>query len=520
MCAILSAALAVASGAAQGQPAQTANPPAWFGVPAPGPVSDLDKPTFEVAADAYGPEPFRPARPLPPQLAGDKLMADVATIVGFSRERKAAGDPLWGRISGLEGEKRAVDWAVGRMKAAGVANAHAESYPVERPVWIPKAWSVRLSGDASFGAGTRDVTLQSAYPQPSGKSLAAPVTAPLVFVGRGSPAELANIDVRGKIAVVNVVPDLSLFASREKGVAREAVARGAVGVINAVESPGNLLFYDSRYGCGEAPCFMVGGDDGAFLEAVIGRAAKAGKQVTATLSLASETRTGLTAYNGVAVIEGKSKETVIVDAHADAWFDGANDNADGLAVMVGLAEYFAKRGKPDRTLLFLVSGGHHTGNGPAAFIAAHPEVMANTVMIMNLEHLAQIAVAQAARTDPGLPAGYDSLWDASTTETSKSVGVINSTQYVRDLLARASRTYGVVTSFNASASVPGDLGAFARLGKPAFQLISSEVYYHSSGDTPSTISKPGLERVAAFFADVIDQIARARRDQLVGPGAK
>ena len=35
-------------------------------------------------------------------------------------------------------------------------------------------------------------------------------------------------------------------------------------------------------------------------------------------------------------------ETVLIDAHADAWFDGAGDNADGLAVMLGLARHFAK----------------------------------------------------------------------------------------------------------------------------------------------------------------------------------
>jgi hypothetical protein len=377
---------------------------------------------------------------------------------------------------------------------------------------------VRLTGEGSFGAGTRDVVLASAMPVASAKT-AAPVSGTLVFIGRGSPAELANVDLKGKIAVVNVVPDGSLFASREKGVAREAVARGAVGVINAVESPGNLLFFDSRYGCGDAPCFMVGGDDGAFLESVIGKAAAAGKPVRATLSVASEMKGGLSALNGVAVIPGKSKEVVIVNGHADSWFDGADDNADGLAVLVGLAEYYAKRPKPERTLVFMVSGGHHTGNGPAAFIAAHPEIMSETVLIMNLEHLAQIDVAQAPRLDPAT-SGYGSgVWSASTAETVKQVGAANTTPYVTELLGRSTKNYGVVTVYQPSESVPGDLGSYVRLGKPSVQLISSEVYYHSSGDTPSTISVPGLERAAAFFRDFIDAVGKAPRDKLLR-GAK
>jgi hypothetical protein len=510
------AAFATGSAIAQNPPAPP-RPAAWFGVPTPGPVSDLDKPTFTANANAYGIPPARWGRAVPAALAGPKLMADVRTIVGFARERKAAGDPLWGRISGLPGEPKTVEWAIGRIKAAGIANAHTEEFAVERPLYLPISWEVRIAGDAGFGAGTRDVVLQSAMPLATAKTTAAPVTGQLVFIGRGSPAELANVDLKGKIAVVNVVPDGSLFASREKGVAREAVTRGAVGVINAVESPGNLLFFDSRYGCGDAPCYLVGGDDGAFLEAIIGRAAAAGKPIRASLSVKSETRTGLKALNGVAVIPGKSRETVIVNAHADSWFDGADDNADGLAVMVGLAEYYAKRPKPDRTLVFMVSGGHHTGNGPAAFIAAHPESMADTVLIMNLEHLAQIDVAQAPRLDPGA-SGYGSgVWSASTAETVKQVGAANTTPYVTELLGRAAKNFGVITVYQPSESVPGDLGAYVRLGKPSVQLISSEVYYHSSGDTPSTISVPGLERAAAFFADFIDAVCKAPKDKLVRP---
>ncbi|CAN5247967.1 hypothetical protein BH11PSE2_BH11PSE2_03950 [soil metagenome] len=515
---LFAAALALASTAVQAQrPTEPAKPTTWFGVPTPGRISDPATPTFNVLASAYGPAATRLPKP-PAELAGLKMMADVNTIVGFSRESRAAGDPVWGRVSGMPGERKAVEWAVGRLKAAGIANAHTEQFDLDRPLWLPKTWEIRIVGDAGFGAGTQDVVLRTAMPLANGKSFEGALTAPLVFIGRGSPAELANVDLNGKFAVVNVVPDGSLFASREKGVAREAVTRGAVGVINAVESPGNLLFFDSRYGCGDAPCFTVGGDDGAFLESVIGKAAIAGKPLKASVRLTSETRTGLTALNGVAVIAGKSREVVIVNAHADAWFDGANDNADGLAVMLGLAEYFAKSGKkPERTLVFMISGGHHTGNGPAAFIKAHPEILADTVLIMNLEHLAQIEVAQAPRLDPGANGYGSGLWVATTTETSKQAGIANSTPYVMDLMGRASRQFGVVTSYQPTESVPGDLGAYVRLGKPSVQLISSEVYYHSSGDSPSTISVPGLERAAAFFADFIEAVCKAPKDKLIAP---
>ncbi|HZZ67402.1 MAG TPA: M28 family peptidase [Phenylobacterium sp.] len=494
---------------------------AWFGVPTPGPVSPPDRPTFHAGPQAYGPAPARgrPRDDARGALSGAKLMADVKRIVGFSLESKAAGDLLYGRISGLPAEQKTVDWAVAKLKASGLKDAHAESYVSTAPLWLPVSFELRVLGDPAFGAGTADVVLRSAMPIRNATVKPAAAEGPLVFVGRGSAAELANIDVKGKIAVVNVVPDDSLFAAREKGVARELEKRGAVGVINAVESPGNLLYYDNRYGCDAAPCFLVGGDDGAFLESVIGRAAKAGRQVRMRLALQAEERPNLTAWNAMATIPGKSPEVVIVNAHADAWFDGADDNADGLSVMLGLADYFAHRKeKPARTLVFMVSGGHHTAVGAAAFIKAHPEIIARTVLAMNLEHLAQIDVTQAARLDPAGPGGYASgIWTANTTETTKQAGAVSASPYVWALMGKASKLYGVVTSYEPTASAPGDLGAYIRAHVTSAQLISSEVYYHSSGDTPSTISVPGLERAAAFYAGFIEDVAATPRGRLAGP---
>ncbi len=490
------------AGAAHAQP--------WFGVPLPGPVTAPDQPTFRAGPNPYGPTPFhgRPKDDVRRALTAAKMMADVKTIVGFSLASKARGEPLWGRISGLPAEKDTVDWAVARLRAVGLKDARAESYPSENPLWLPKAWEVRLSTP-----GSPDVVLQTAVPIRNADTSPKAAEGPLVFVGRGSAAELANVDVRGKAAVINVVPDDSLFAAREKGVARELERRGAVAVINAVESPGNLLFYDNRYGCERAPCFLVGGDDGAFVESVIGKGPVRGR-----FSLTSETRAGLTAWNGVATIPGRSPEVVIVNAHADAWYDGADDNADGLAVMLALADYFAHRGRPpERTLVFVVSGGHHSANGPAAFIKAHPDIIARTVLVMNLEHLAQIAVGQEARLDPKQDNYASGVWGGATTETPKGAGAVNVGPLVFELMAKASQEFGVATSYVPSNSAPGDLGAYIRAGLPSAQLISSEVYYHSSGDTPSTISGPGLERAAAFYARFIDDVARAPKEKLRGP---
>lgn len=514
-------AASLVAGASLAQP-PAARPTAWFGVPTPGPVSDLDRPLYITNDKAYGPTPvlFKKRRDPSGALAGPKLTRDMRAVVEFSRQSRAAGEPLWGRIAGMPAQRRTVEWTVARLKAAGFKDAKVETYPVERLYW-PTAWSVKVLGDPAFGAGSQDVTLQSAFPVSNARTLNGVLTAPLVFVGRGSPAELANVDVRGKVAVVNVVPNLALVYSRERGVARTVFERGAVAVINAVESPGNFQYFDSRYGCGEGPCFLVGGDDGAFLESVIGRAAAAGRSssLRAAITLTSEVKTNLVAANGYAVIPGRSDEVVIVNSHTDAWFDGANDNADGMAVFLALAEYFARGRKPDRTLVFVASGGHHGGNGPAAFIAAHPEIIDRTVMVINLEHLAQIQITQTARTDPYTGGYATGLWGAGTTEMTKRAGTANAHPYVAELMGRASQRYGVSTTIAPLDQVPGDLGAYVRTGKPAMQLISSQVFYHSSGDNPSTISEPGMERAAHFYVDFIEAVMKTPRERLFAPGA-
>jgi hypothetical protein len=236
------------------------------------------------------------------------LLADVHRTIEFSIESRNAGDAMWGRVSGTPAEIHTIEWVVSRLKTLGLADAHAETFPIEPPLWFPDLWEVRLIPSQAMGSGSSDVVLKSAFPEANGKTTPTEgVTAPLVFVGRGSAAEFANVDVKGKIAVVHVVLNDSLFDSRERGVADAAVKAGAVGAINVIDSPGNMHYVDGRYGCGAGPCFAVGGEDGAFLENAIGEAARSGKgPISARLKLESEMREHLSAANAVATLKGKT----------------------------------------------------------------------------------------------------------------------------------------------------------------------------------------------------------------------
>ncbi|HET6955512.1 MAG TPA: M28 family peptidase, partial [Vicinamibacterales bacterium] len=372
--------------------------------------------------------------------------------------------------------------------------------------------------DPAFGAGTQTVTLQSAFPQPGGASIpGGALTAPIVYVGHGTDADLAGRDVKGRIAVVRVRPEPSLFGAGEQGVALKIAKLGAVGVINAIEGPGNAQYVDPRFACGAAPCFMIGGQDAWFLQTVIGKAANAGMldKLKVTLSLTSEEQGNLTSANGIATIPGASPKRIIVNAHADGYFQGGDDNASGLAVLVGLAKYFAKQPKPQHTLMFVASGGHHgPGNGPASLVAAHPELKEGTVLILNLEH---VAYADIVRGKVRATDNIGMSWETSVTEAAKAVGVTNESPFLFDLWSRASRCYGVATYQSAGTTVSGDLGGYRPLNVPMTQMIQSGTFYHASGDVLEAVPAEGLERAARFHAYFLEQVDRAD-ERLIAAG--
>src|SRR4029079_11089208 len=85
-------------------------------------------------------------------------------------------------------------------------------------------------------------------------------------------------------------------------------------------------------------------------------------------------------------------EAILIDAHGDAWVDGAGDNADGFSVLLALPRHLLKpQNTPARTLVFIASAGHHSPgiNGPSNFMRANPDLVRKAILAINIEHVAQ-----------------------------------------------------------------------------------------------------------------------------------
>ena len=500
------------AGPASRIPRRTDGP--WFGLPLP-PGPDAGP---AVLVGTRAPRPVTLARDAASrELSAEALGVDLATIVGFSKASRASreiGDgQLWGRVAGLPSADETVIWVAEQFRRAAIADVRVQTVTQDpaATLWLPLSWRVTLRGDAAFGPGSADVVLHSAIPVVPSTLAAGPLTAPLVWVGTGGAAVVRHLDVRGRIAVQLAVPQGHMLFEREAVTSQaQALFRaGAVAVLTLLRLPGNEPGRDFS-NCG-GPCFNIGGRDGWFLERVLNEAARreVATPVQATLALATGTRRGLEARNAVAVVPGRrADETVIVNAHADAWFDGAGDNADGLAVMLGLARHFAKpANRPARTVVFVASAGHHTPgiNGPRGFIAANPDLAARAVLMLNIEHVAQRNFSPARTTHAD---GYRQAI-ADSGEAPIYAGVSTDAPFVHQLFQQGVTDFGANFVSAPSDMGSGETGGYAALKAARVTVMQAPPLYHTTGETLDVISMPGLERMARFLARFVAAVAAA-----------
>lgn len=111
-------------------------------------------------------------------------------------------------------------------------------------------------------------------------------------------------------------------------------------------------------------------------------------------SFSFETGNGKTinAKNIVGYIEGKSDTAIVISAHYDHLgiiknevYNGADDNASGVAGLLKIATYFAKH-KPNNTLIFAAFDAEEMGlQGAKAFVADAPVMLSKIKLNINMD---------------------------------------------------------------------------------------------------------------------------------------
>jgi Peptidase family M28 len=505
---------------------------AWFGLPPPGPVTGqvLD---FKTTLPPIPPPSAKNA----PDLDGQKAMQYVRDVVGFSQQSRDAGEKTWGRLAGSRWAEMTTDYVAGKFREAGLQDIRKETVTFVNPMPIAVDWKVTVLAAPDFGAGSGDITLQSAYPMTirraggpargggpagAGGPPASPagtwqVTAPVAYVGAGTAADFATADLKGKIAIFQVEPAPAAFFGGAGRAAQQAIANGAVGVLAIYNAPGNVQLYLGT--CTNAPCFNLGGEDGDFLNAVIAKAvaANALDKLRISMTVTQNVMNG-PAHALVAKIAGKSSaENLVVLAHSDAWFAGANDNASGIAALIALARHYAKGPKPNHDIYFYVSPGHHSPTGGTRrLVELYPNIGRTNIVALNLEHIAQQGTYRssiAPRTSKygtvqsrWLPVNWDS--------PGREVAVRPSTPMLRRVITDAARRTQFTAVGEIGVAPAAELDAIIKAGALGIQDVETSMWFHTSGDTIETVSPQTLQRALFFYKDILDQSDKLSHAQM------
>ena len=91
--------------------AQVISGSAWFGILQPPGIGDPHSPSVDVQSANSPPARVPSGEEDFAALEGEQLFQYVDEIVGFSRQSRAEGNRVWGRVTGFPSAERTIRWA-------------------------------------------------------------------------------------------------------------------------------------------------------------------------------------------------------------------------------------------------------------------------------------------------------------------------------------------------------------------------------------------------------------------------
>ena len=422
-----------------------------------------------------------------------------------------------GRRSGTAGGDRAArqiaDWlAAAGLRPGGDQGSYLQTFVLETSARPGPASSLELLGPTPrrFETGREWIA--------HGGSLAGEVSGEVVFVGYGAEIpdakydDYAGVDVRGKIALAldgapshlgnSRVSRLDkLIAAKRRGAAALLVAGGELPSAEKTSIEVGLVSGALTREAADAvlaPAGRTTADAANALAAARGPApfATGTRAHVRVEKVTDEVR----AANVIGVLPGTdpalASETVVVGAHYDhlgradgVVYPGADDNASGTAVVLGLARAFAAAGGTRRTLVFTLFGAEELGLiGSRHYVNRPIAPLDRTVAMVNFDMVGRLQ------------------------GRSLNVGGGDSGSRLGTLVSDAAQLEGVTLEVHGSPYGPSDHSRFYSAGVPVlFFYTGGHSDYHRPSDTADKIDAAGMARVAAIGARVVERLATESR---------
>ncbi|MFI6517492.1 M28 family peptidase [Spirillospora sp. NPDC050679] len=452
-------------------------------------------------------------------------MQTVGDLVGFAP-----------RSTGSPGGLKAAGYVAGRFRKAGLTNVHYETA-------TSHSWD---AGNYSLRVGNTPI---DAFPITHSFIKSAPGTSTLGSSGRtaevldiGDSASVPN-SVKGKWVMFNLkfkVPQAALlplstflwdpkfsvldpsrmlaanpYITNQADVVDAAAKAGAAGVIGVLDD----YFESNKYRNEDVTTMRMPGmwitkKTGARLRSLLPANAR-----RATMKLTVKRR-AVTARTVVGFLEGKTKDTVMVQSHHDSLGPGAVEDGTGTAAVIGLADYYGARAaageRRDKTLMFVTMDTHFSGyESHEALLKKYitgKQTPYRIVANAAIEHIAKRAVI----------AKDGSLKTLNETETR---GIFqNLSQLLQHKLnglvvkhdLRSTAVLNAPLARQILGEIPTDAVFMFSSRVPTASLISGPLYLYDEADTLDKVDSKQMRPVTSFYADLIDVFDTTPSDRLAG----
>ena len=412
-----------------------------------------------------------------------------------------------GRGSATEGGERAARYLESALAALGLRpggdnGTWRQSFVVRRGARVAADAALDRSGPAALALSVgRDWI-------PHGGAQPGEVEGELVFVGGG--ADYTGVDVRGKIVLVLDGAGTrleQLIAARHAGAGAALVIGASLPNLDAtaarVAIPSAAVTPDAV----DVLLAPTGWTYGTLIQATSPPTDGAARPPAATVATGARARLAVRlepadhrADNVIGVLPGTDPalagEAVVIGAHYDhlgrvngAVYPGADDNASGTAMVLGLARAFAAAGGAPRTLVFALFSGEELGLLGSGHYVRHPTVpLDRTVAMVNFDMVGRVRDGRV------------------------SVSGVESAAGLRGVVTTAASGAALKIDLRDSPHGPSDHARFYAAGVPVvFFNTGRHGDYHKTTDTADRLNTAGMAEIGAVAVRLVDALVTAPR---------
>lgn len=316
-----------------------------------------------------------------------KVDVDYSYNLALKLEEIRSNEKLGYRTAGSEAELATGDMLKEEMERIGLQDVTKDAFTLD-------TWTF-TKAQLCFEDGTGEEYVAELGGYQTNFVIDGAETFTVIDGGQGTEADLAGLDVTGKLVLVDINQRADWWINYP---AYEAHLAGAAAVI-AVQDGGYAEVSDDALNaqdvCGpaDAPAFSMSRADAELLKAAMDENGEA----AVTLDADSRVEMDGTSYNVIGTIPGRDTESmVLMSAHYDSYFAGFQDDNAAIALMMGIAKGLIDSGyQPEKTLVFCAMAAEEWGVSNTRYdwstgaynqiFRVHPEWVGKVIADINFE---------------------------------------------------------------------------------------------------------------------------------------